>query len=245
MKNTAELNRVSKTLTHYRPQQRGFLTTSSWTFDKPAKMFLTHLLTLPVLAVAAACAFLFLVAYRVYFAPLSKFPGPKWTAATRLWIMYHEFMGQRTVVIDDLHTKYGPVVRVAPDEVSFNDEEGLREIYGIRSNVAKSDFYDMFVYYNERNTFTSPTKTEVRTHVATSKRLDTVCQKLTSWQHSNRKRLVADNYTKSYVMQPAVVEQIKGHLAAVMKVFQQNPAVDVYEYLHYYAMESVLDNSWP
>ncbi|OIW26674.1 cytochrome P450 [Coniochaeta ligniaria NRRL 30616] len=182
-------------------------------------MFFTQL-SLPVIAGAATCAVLLLLTYRLYFAPLSKFPGPKWTAATRLWIMYHEFMGQRTVVLDKLHAKYGPVVRVAPDEVSFNDEEALREIYGIKSGCGKSDFYDMFVYYDERNTFTSPTKTE----------------------HSSRKRLVADNYTKSYVMQPSVAEMIKGHVAALMTVIQQNPSVDVYQYLHYYAMDVITNH---
>ncbi|KAK5239073.1 hypothetical protein LTR40_014891, partial [Exophiala xenobiotica] len=69
--------------------------------------------------------------------------------------MYHEFKGDRTVVIDQLHSRYGPVVRVSPDEVSFNNYEGLREIYGIKSTFSKSSFYDLFVYYNTRNTFTS------------------------------------------------------------------------------------------
>lgn len=124
-------------------------------------MYFTHL-TLPVVAGVGACLFLLLLTYRLCFAPLSKFPGPKWTAATRLWIMYYEFKGQRTVIIDELHAKYGPVVRVAPDEVSFNDAEALKDIYGIKSGFGKSDFYDMFVYYDERNTFTSPSKAEVR-----------------------------------------------------------------------------------
>lgn len=102
-----------------------------------------------------------LAIYRLWFAPLSRFPGPRRTALTRLWIIYHEFRGTRTVVLDKLHAKYGPVVRVAPNEVSFNDAQGLKDIYGIKSDMGKSDFYDMFVYYNERNTFTSPSKSEV------------------------------------------------------------------------------------
>jgi hypothetical protein len=148
--------------------------------------------------------------------------------------MYHEFRGQRTVVLDELHAKYGPVVRVAPDEVSFNNVEALHEIYGIRSSFGKSDFYDMFVYYDERNTFTSTSKSEVRTRRQFGGVRGIPANDL---QHSNRKRLVADNYTKSYVMQPAVADQIRGHVAALMGVIQQNPSVDVYQYLHYYAME--------
>ncbi len=101
------------------------------------------------------------VIYRLFFAPLSKFPGPKITAVTQLWMMYHEFKGDRTVIIDQLHSRYGPVVRVSPDEVSLNNYEGLREIYGIKSTFSKSSFYDLFVYYNTRNTFTSLDKPSV------------------------------------------------------------------------------------
>jgi hypothetical protein len=103
-----------------------------------------------------------LLIYRLFFSPLSKIPGPKLTAVTQLWVMYHEFKGDRTVQIDKLHSQYGPVVRVSPSEVSFNNHESLRDIYGIKSTFSKSSFYDLFIYYNERNTFTSLDKPNVR-----------------------------------------------------------------------------------
>lgn len=173
-----------------------------------------------------------LAIYRLWFAPLSKFPGPRRTALTRLWIIYHEFRGTRTVVLDKLHAKYGPVVRVAPNEVSFNDAQGLKDIYGIKSDMGKSDFYDMFVYYNERNTFTSPSKSEVsKTEELNEAKM------LTHDQHSARKRIVADNYSKSFVTQPAVAEEVRRHAARMMKIISENPLLDVYQYLHYFAME--------
>jgi hypothetical protein len=115
--------------------------------------------------VALVCAVVSLATvliYRIFFASLSKLPGPKITAVTQLWMMYHEFKGDRTIQIDKLHSRYGPVVRVSPVEVSFNNYESLREIYGIKSTFSKSSFYDLFVYYNTRNTFTSLDKTNVR-----------------------------------------------------------------------------------
>ncbi|KAJ9504293.1 hypothetical protein LTR99_005777 [Exophiala xenobiotica] len=161
------------------------------------------------------------VLYRLFFAPLSKFPGPKITAVTQLWMMYHEFKGDRTVVIDQLHSRYGPVVRVSPDEVSFNNYEGLREIYGIKSTFSKSSFYDLFVYYNTRNTFTSLDKPN----------------------HSAKKRLVADRYTKSYVMQPSVADKVREHASAFMKqVTVQGPVLDVYTWLHYYALDAITNH---
>jgi len=118
----------------------------------------------PVL-IAALSAITYLAGvliHRLFFSPLSKVPGPKLTAVTQLWLMYHEFKGDRTVQIDKLHSHYGPVVRVSPSEVSFNNQESLREIYGIKSTFPKSSFYDLFIYYNERNTFTSLDKPNVR-----------------------------------------------------------------------------------
>jgi hypothetical protein len=101
------------------------------------------------------------IVYRLYFSPLSHLPGPPITALSRLWIMYHEFKGDRTVIIDELHQRYGRVVRIAPDEVSFNSQDAIKDIYGIKSDFSKSSFYDLFIYYNQRNTFTSLTKSDV------------------------------------------------------------------------------------
>jgi hypothetical protein len=116
--------------------------------------------------------------YRLFFSPLSKIPGPKLTAMTQLWLMYHEFKGDRTVQIDKLHSQYGPVVRVSPSEVSFNNHESLRDIYGIKSTFSKSPFYDLFIYYNERNTFTSLDKPNVRFL------LSPISLKPTQWTHA-------------------------------------------------------------
>jgi hypothetical protein len=133
----------------------------------------------PVL-IAALLAITYLAGvliYRLFFSPLSKIPGPKLTAVTQLWLMYHEFKGDRTVQIDKLHSQYGPVVRVSPSEVSFNNHESLRDIYGIKSTFPKSSFYNLFIYYNERNTFTSLDKPNVRFL------LSPISLKPTQWTH--------------------------------------------------------------
>jgi hypothetical protein len=53
------------------------------------------------------------------FGPLSKIPGPKLWAISRLPRMYMEWKGEEAAGVDALHKKYGPVVRLAPNEVSF------------------------------------------------------------------------------------------------------------------------------
>ena len=63
--------------------------------------------------------------------------------------MYHEFSGNRRKYIHALHLKYGPVVRVAPDEVSFATREAVKEIYASSgSGYDKSSFYSLFGNYD-------------------------------------------------------------------------------------------------
>ena len=76
--------------------------------------------------------FLFKSVYRVYFHPLSSFPGPRIAALTRLWFIYHLISGDLVEEVYKLHEKYGPTVRVAPDELSFTSGNGWRDIYGFR-----------------------------------------------------------------------------------------------------------------
>jgi hypothetical protein len=54
-----------------------------------------------------------------FFGPLSNIPGPKLWAMSRLPRMYMEWQGEEAAGVDALHKKYGPVVRLAPNEVSF------------------------------------------------------------------------------------------------------------------------------
>lgn len=67
--------------------------------------------------------------YRVYFHPLSKYPGPKLAAITGLWYCRHWVGGRWPHVVTELHYKYGDVIRVAPNELVFATAEASRDIY--------------------------------------------------------------------------------------------------------------------
>ena len=87
-----------------------------------------------------------LVLYRLWFSPLAFLPGPKICALTRLVLMYHEFTYNRRKYLHTLHLKYGPIVRIAPDEVSFATWEAVKEIYVTGgSGYEKSSFYHLFL----------------------------------------------------------------------------------------------------
>ena len=77
-------------------------------------------------AAAAACG----AAYNVFFHPLRRFPGPTtWIAMPWVRNLYH-IRGQADRAVVRLHERLGPVVRVAPDTLSFISAAAWKDIYG-------------------------------------------------------------------------------------------------------------------
>jgi hypothetical protein len=66
--------------------------------------------------------------YRVYFHPLSKFPGPKLYAATRIPWHIAVWTGSCDTVLQRLHRKYGYFVRVNHDELSVTDPNSWKDV---------------------------------------------------------------------------------------------------------------------
>ncbi|KAF2096875.1 cytochrome P450 [Rhizodiscina lignyota] len=70
--------------------------------------------------------------YLLSFHPLSRFPGPKLWAVTRWGVSLANISGRSRYILLDLHKKYGPVVRIAPDEITFQSITARTEIAGHR-----------------------------------------------------------------------------------------------------------------
>ncbi|TKW48349.1 putative sterigmatocystin biosynthesismonooxygenase [Colletotrichum tanaceti] len=84
-------------------------------------------------------------------SPLWKFPGPRISAFTSLLLKWHELRANRTKYIHGLHQMYGPVVRIAPNEVCFTSYVAVKEIYcSGGSGYDKTEFYDLFKVYGRR-----------------------------------------------------------------------------------------------
>ncbi|KAL9056107.1 MAG: hypothetical protein Q9162_003170 [Coniocarpon cinnabarinum] len=72
-----------------------------------------------------------LYVYRIYFSKLSNIPGPKLAAATGFYEAYYDLVkdGRYPWKIQEMHKKYGPVVRVNPREVHIEDSEFVDKLY--------------------------------------------------------------------------------------------------------------------
>ncbi|KAL1886600.1 hypothetical protein Plec18167_000532 [Paecilomyces lecythidis] len=82
--------------------------------------------------------------YRLFFHPLSKIPGPPVAACTSLWLAYHTYIGDEATAIYDLHRKYGPVLRVGPEDIDIAEGDAIEAIYLERGGFQKSRPYTKF-----------------------------------------------------------------------------------------------------
>ena len=99
---------------------------------------------------------------RALLSPLRHVPGPPVSLFTSAVLRYHELRCHRTRYVHSLHEKYGPVVRLAPDEVSFSSAAAVKEIYNTAgSGYDKTAFYDLFTVYGRRTMFTTLDKETV------------------------------------------------------------------------------------
>ncbi|KAI9815142.1 MAG: hypothetical protein M1827_002985 [Pycnora praestabilis] len=72
---------------------------------------------------------------------LRRFPSPSVAAFTPLWAMYYSWFGRRYMAVNAAHQRLGPVVRIAPNHISFTDPTAYKDIYGHGSSIIKDHFY--------------------------------------------------------------------------------------------------------
>ncbi|KAI3336087.1 cytochrome P450 [Ustulina deusta] len=86
--------------------------------------------------------------YSLYFHPLAKYPGPKLAALSQFWQAWVWLGGRYPSIIQNAHRKYGNVVRVAPNELSFNTVQAHNDIYSAPTRNRKPFIKDVTFYNN-------------------------------------------------------------------------------------------------
>ncbi|KAL2061337.1 hypothetical protein VTL71DRAFT_7610 [Oculimacula yallundae] len=72
------------------------------------------------------------IIYNIYFHPLAKFPGPVSRTAVHAGDYWELYKGTHPQSVKKLHEKYGDVVRIRPDSLTFNSAAAWKDIYGIQ-----------------------------------------------------------------------------------------------------------------
>ncbi|KAM7183451.1 Cytochrome P450 [Naviculisporaceae sp. PSN 640] len=99
-----------------------------------------------VVAIATSITYVVSVcSHRLFFHPLRSVPGPKLAAMTGWYETYFELLhkglgGQFTFHIRELHSKYGPIVRISPWEVHIDDPNFFSVLYTNKQGFDKADY---------------------------------------------------------------------------------------------------------
>ncbi|KAF4476595.1 Cytochrome P450 monooxygenase cypX [Colletotrichum fructicola Nara gc5] len=94
------------------------------------------------------------IALRSLLSPLKYIPGPWYSHFTHYVLKYHVVMGRRIFYVDDLHRKYGDIVRLSPGEVSVVSVDSHRKIYSVSSRCTKHEWYLKFGGHSYPGLFT-------------------------------------------------------------------------------------------
>ncbi|KAH6685925.1 cytochrome P450 [Plectosphaerella plurivora] len=104
-------------------------------------------ITASVVVVTTVAAGFYVVYYR-HIHPLSKYPGPFWASLTNLWKLKELWGLHLPDTLVRLHQKYGDVVRIGPNQISFQQGGAVPRIYKAGRVLAKTSFYDGFTSFN-------------------------------------------------------------------------------------------------
>ncbi|KAK1914917.1 hypothetical protein P3342_010908 [Pyrenophora teres f. teres] len=161
------------------------------------------------------------IVYARYLHPLSQYPGPFLASITRLWYIINVAGGNSEQTQRRLHRMYGPIIRIAPNEIAVADPESIRTIYSSHSGFFKTDFYLPFR--------------------ATWGRYPDVFTNLDERQHAERRRIVNQVYSMSNIIQmeenmDKCVQMLMEKLA---ECATRTAAINISQWIQWYAFDVV------
>lgn len=82
--------------------------------------------------------------YRIFLHPLAGVPGPLLAKCTSLYHLYHSYMGDECTAANDLHRKYGPIIRLAPDLIDISSGAALSPIYLNKEFLKPASYHNAY-----------------------------------------------------------------------------------------------------
>ncbi|KAI1811265.1 benzoate 4-monooxygenase cytochrome P450 [Poronia punctata] len=145
-------------------------------------------------------------------------PGPWLPKLSGLPLACHDILARRNEHILEWHRQYGPVVYIAPNEVSVAALESIKDIYGSTLRWPKSNYFDHFVGYGMRSVFTSRPYEE----------------------HRAKRRLISAFYQPTTIYKlPQIEQHVQERSRAVLREIQHGQAVDVYSLTDWYGFDII------
>ncbi|KAK3987511.1 cytochrome P450 [Cladorrhinum sp. PSN332] len=113
----------------------------SLTWDTSGLLFSDHSSLLSYAGILISSTVLLSVYYVTCYlrSPLRRYPGPALAGFSNLWRFYHIRQKKFHLVTQDLHSKYGPVVRIAPNVLDVDYPELLKVVFGIKGEWRKTE----------------------------------------------------------------------------------------------------------
>lgn len=107
---------------------------------------ITLTVQLSALAVVSVFFIYKFIIYPAFISPLSKIPNAHWTTPFfPAWILLTRARCRENASVHAAHVKFGPVVRLGPSELSVNDLNGVKTVYG--GGFDKGQWYSIFDNY--------------------------------------------------------------------------------------------------
>ncbi|KAI4942690.1 hypothetical protein J4E91_009859 [Alternaria rosae] len=150
--------------------------------------------------------------YNAFLHPLRHYPGPLLWRAFRIPHVVSTHRGEIHKRLTEFHTKYGPVVRVAPNELSYASSRALKEIYVTRPGHLP--------FERNRTSFKKQTPTDPNSIV--------------NWHegdHARYKRAFANGFSEKILKEQAPI--IESYVNLFMTQLKKRKTIDLEKWLNY------------
>lgn len=155
--------------------------------------------------------------YRRHASPLSHLPGPVLASGSRLFKFWTVLRGHNEIDKVNLHKKYGPIVRLGPDEVAFGSPSAAADILSVGKGFHKTDFYTCFPQIDNPDIFTE----------------------INEQKHATLKRYAVVPYSLSSMgKMTQYIEDVERHLIERLDKFaEDDQACDLTDWIHWFSFD--------